>query len=374
MGGDARLSVLLLLLGCFGAEPRADDDEGPLPRAVALVAAREDGRPLSVYFALEPNPRGRVDVRVTDRIALAGPRGVFTLGNGERQSDRWAVVEEVQAARVSLALPVGPAWSLQRFQPRQAWFTAATAPTMLCDLVGAACEPAETPPPALSLRRAGPAGGFRLALREGTLRFWPPHLPEGSDGERILDDVAGLLAVRWLEALPGAAVREYLDRSFRGVGRLTAISGAVELDGELGEWNASDPDVVESPWQAAVRRNWLGPHDASFSIAARATATRLCFAGRFRDDDLREGDVLTLHLGADRWALPLHPDAVADGLVLAREPFGHRFEVCRTRTPSGASVPFSALLQDRDGEDDADLLATSPLFDGRPAGALYLPP
>jgi hypothetical protein len=379
LGGRSRLTFLCLLVACLlvacgEADDGSETEDGPLPRAVAIVAQRGGGAPVSVYFAVEPNPRGKVDVRLTNRITLPGPRGAFTLSASQDEPAHWALVEEVRSARVALPLPPTSAWTLQRFQPRQAWFSTEDAPAQLCDLLRGDCSPAPTPPPALSLRRAGPGGGFRLGLEAGTLRFWPPYLPPGADGELILDDVTALLAVRWLQALPAAPVLEYLDRSFRGAGRLEATAGVVTLDGNLEEWRDADPNVVDAPWQAAVREHWTGPADASYSIGAMATPTRLCFAGRYRDDDLRPGDVLTLHLAAERWTVPLHPGAQAEGLVLAPEPFGHRFEVCRAHAAVVGTVPFAALLQDRDGEDEADLLSTSPLYDGQPAGTLSLPP
>ncbi len=370
MGGHAQLILLLGLLGCSGGG--AEGDEGPLPRAVALVAMRTDGEPLSVYFAVEPNPRGRIDVRVTDAMALPGPRGVHAVGTSE--GGRWRLVEEVRATTEPIPLPTGPRWSLLRLQTRQAWFSAPGVRDQLCELPSPRCAEAPTPPAPLTLRRPGPGGGFRLDLTDGTVRFWPPHLPDGAEGERIVDGVATLLAVRWLEGLPAAPVREYLDRTFHGVGGLAATEGAVVLDGALDEWRDSVPDVVESPWQVAVRRHWSGPDDASFSVAALAAPTALCFAGRLRDDDLREGDVLTLHVGEARWTLPLRPGAEADGLVVREERFGYRFEVCREGRPPAATLPFAAILQDRDGEDEADILSTSPIFRGGPAGTLRLPP
>lgn len=373
MGGHAQLILLLGLLGCSGQGAEVDEgDEGPLPRAVALVAMRSDGEPVSVYFAVEPNPRGRIDVRVADAMALPGPRGVHAVSTSE--GGRWQLVEEVRSTAAPIPLPPGPRWSLLRLQTRQAWFSAAGLPDQLCELPSPRCAEAPTPPSPLTLRRPGPGGGFRLDLTDGTVRFWPPHLPVGAEGERIVDGVATLLAVRWLEGLPAAPVREYLDRTFHGLGGLVAAEGAVALDGALDEWRDSVPDVVESPWQVAVRRHWTGPDDASFSVAALATPTALCFAGRIRDDDLREGDVLTLHVGEARWTLPLRPGVEADGLVVQEERFGYRFEVCREGRPPAAVVPFAALLQDRDGEDEADMLSTSPIFRGVPAGTLRLPP
>jgi hypothetical protein len=341
---------------------------------VAFVALRTDGRPLGGYFAVEPNPRGRVDVRLTNRITLLGPKGVFTLEPGADAAGRWTLVEELHGTRLALPLPDDGEWSFAGALAPDAWFSAPSHGHQRCDLFGRSCAADAAGPPTPTLRRQGPGEGFRLATVNGTLRFWPPHLPEGADGEAILGDVSRLLAVRWLDVLPTAAVREYLDRSFRGAARLEAEAAPTTLDGDLDDWRATEPEVVDSPWQAAVRRNWHGPADASFSIAARFDGDTLCFAGRLRDDDLREGDQLTLHFGAERWVLPLQPGAGTEGLVVAREPFGFHFEACRRAPPHDRSTPFAALLEDRDGDDDADILSTAPIFDGQPAGALLFPP
>ena len=162
MGGRARLSLLLLLLAaCAGQNGVAEELPGPLPRAVAVVAVRGDQHPVSVYFAVEPNPRGRVDVRVANRITLPGPHGAFTLAATQGEPPRWALVEEVHAARVSLPLPAGRKWALLRFQPHQAWFSSASAPDQLCDLFGSGCNGAPTPTP--------PRGALRASCS-----FYPP--------------------------------------------------------------------------------------------------------------------------------------------------------------------------------------------------------
>lgn len=370
MGGHARLSLLSLLLLACGEDDGAEKEKG-LPRAVALVAERTDGSAVSVYFAVQPNARDRIDVRITDGVVLPGPRGVHALGDAGQ--GRWRLLEEVRSTTEALPLPVGPLWTLERLQTRRAWFAAPGAPDQLCEFPAPRCAPAPALPPELSLRRAGPGGGFRLGLDEEQLAFWPPHIPDSADGEPILEGVRELLAVRWLEGRPASAVLEYLDRTFRGVGRLEAVEGEVTVDGEFEEWRTAVPDVVDSPWQAAVRRNWTGPDDASFSVAARRTPAQLCFAGRFRDDAPSEGDELILQLGESRWTLPLAPGSIADGFVVRPERFGYRFELCRP-TPDGAGPwPFAALFQDVDGTDSPDILSTAPIFGGVAAGTLTLP-
>lgn len=369
MGGHAKLSLLsLLLLACV--EDDGAEKEGGLPRAVALVVERTDGSAVSVYFAVQPNARDRIDVRATDGVVLPGPRGVHALADAGE--GRWRLLEEVRSTTEVLPLPAGPPWTLQRLQTRRAWFAAPGAPDQLCEFPAPRCAPAPTLPPVLSLRRAGPGGGFRLGLDEGRLAFWPPHLPDSADGEPILEGVRGLLAVRWLEGQPTAAVLEYLDRSFRGVGRLEAVEGEVKVDGELEEWRTAVPDVVDSPWQAAVRRSWTGPDDASFSVAARRTPAQLCFAGRFRDDQLGEGDELIMQLGESQWTLPLATGRDADGFVVRRERYGYRFELCRPAPNGSGALPFAALFQDVDGTDAPDILSTAPIFAGVPAGTLKL--
>lgn len=387
MGRRLALSALLLA-GCAPG-PDVSEPAGPasaeaLPRAVAVAMAVGGGQPLTAYFTVVPNPRGHLDVRVVNDLELPGEQGVFRLAPEEGARPGWELTEQLRHARVPLLLPPDAALRPTRLEPASAWFFPESGAGYRCDLRTGACAEAPTRPE-VELTHTGPGHGFRFTLTDRTLRFHLPRQDDAADGEIVATRVREVIGVRWMHTLPDGAVQEYLDRTFRGRGTLRATAGDVVVDGQMDEWTVAEPGVVDAPWQARVRDHWRGPTDASFSVDARSSAARLCFGGRFRDDDLRAGDTLTFAVGPARVTLDLAAGTVrvvavgeeaAAGPPEARvspELFGWHYEVCVPHTPltrERREVAFAAWYTDVDGADPADELGTAPVAGDTPTGTL----
>ncbi len=368
------LAILVLDACSDPAEPAAH----PLPRAVA-VALTSRGEPLTVFFDVQPNLNGHVDVRIASGLELPGQHAVFAIEPVDPGRKAWALVERLGGARVAFDLPALVRLHPARLDDHTAWFYDHDGATgWRCAMDTGACLEDPNGIPEIVLERPGPGSGFRLELEEGTLRFHHAHQAAETPGDVVATRVTDLLGVRWYSEAPTATVREYLDRSFRGRSSLEAHFGDVVLDGALEEWVAEEPAVVESPWQAAVRGGWFGPEDASFSVAVRWSDADVCFAGRLRDDALTSEDLFTVAIGRERWLMsPLDPSSADGRAIVQKEAFGWRFELCHERPSvlrSGREVPFAVLYRDHDAGTDADLLSTAPLFRGVPAGSLTLEP
>lgn len=375
--GLVRLALLAAAAGCASSSESQDPDR--LPRAVAVAMVVGGGQPMTAWFSVEPNPRGHVDVRVANGLEFPGKDGVFGLDPVSPGRDAWRLTERLGGATVDFALPTGAHLRPLRLDDDEAWFYERDAVSgWACALRTGACRAVGDLPPELPLTRPGPGAGFALTLDdEGTLRFRQPH--QGTTaGDIVASRVVDVVAVRWYLAAPSSRVAEYVDRTFRGRGGLRVRFGAVTVDGELDEWGDAEPEVVEAPWQAAVRDDWTGPDDASFSIAARWSADDLCFAGRLRDDVLTADDALTFVLRKDRYVLPLAAPELADfPAAVHAEAFGWHYEACVPRprwTTERGDKPFSASLRDHDEGTDGDLLATAPVFGQLPVGYLELVP
>lgn len=374
----SRTGLILALLALAACVDPSAPGQHPLPRAVA-VALTSRGEPLTVFFDVQPNSNGHVDARIASGLELPGQNAVFAIEPADPGRKAWSLTERIGGARVAFNLPAAVSVHPARLEDHAAWFYDHDGSTgWRCALDTGACAEDPAGIPEIVLEQPGPGSGFRLELAEGTLRFHHAHQSEDTPGDVVATRVTDLLGVRWYNEAPSATVREYLDRSFRGRSSLEAHFGDVQVDGELEEWLAEEPAVVESPWQAAVRTGWFGPEDASFSVAVRWSDADVCFAGRLRDDALTPEDLFTVAIGRERWLLaPLDPGFADGRAVLTKEPFGWRFELCHERPPvlrSGREVPFAVLYRDHDEGSDADLLSTAPLFRGVPAGSLTLEP
>lgn len=391
MGGRFALSLAVALAagapGC--ASERHSGAAEPLPRAVAVAVVVTGGQPLTAYFSVLPNQRGHIDVRVANNLQLPGAEGVFRLVPNGPERTGWTLREELGHAQVPLRLPETEPLRPVRFEFTSAWLFPEAGPGWKCDLRSGACEVSEAAPE-LELTHPGPGDGFRLHLDGETLRFRQPHQADSSEGEIVATRVLRLLSVRWLHEPVDEDVQEHLDRTFRGRVTLRAASGPATADGVMDEWAAAEPAVVDAPWQAGVREHWMGPSDASFSVAARAEESRVCFGGRFRDDDLTEGDTLTFAMGHVRTVLNLTSGVAASGsaststsrgeagapsttAVVEPEVLGWHYELCTDRPARSAERPeitFAAWYTDQDGVESPDELGTAPLFGATPTGTL----
>lgn len=379
------LALTLLLAAC--SSETAPVAAEPLPRAVAVAMVAAGGQPLTAYFGVEPNPRGHVDVRVARGLQLPGPKGIFRLAPDDNSRRAWTLTEELGNARVPMQLPGDVALRPVRFEEASAWLFPAEDRGYRCDLRTGACVEAQELP-SLPLTHTGPGEGFRLSLQDRTLRFRQPHQPDTHEGEIVASRVLDIIGVRWLHELPDPEVLEYLDRTFRGRSTVWAAEGDVVVDGEMAEWAVAEPAVVDAPWQAAVRDHWHGPSDASFSVAVRSTPARVCFGGRFRDDERLPGDELHFALGPTEVRLDLVSGAVSVNAAeergdsipeahLGPEAFGWHYEVCVPRTGRArdrTELAFAAWITDVDGTDPGDELGTAPVVSGTPTGTLKLSP
>lgn len=368
---------LALLVGCASSSESQDPDR--LPRAVSVAMVVKGGHPLTAWFSVSPNPRGHIDVRVANGLEFPGKDGVFGLDPVDPGHQQWRLTERLGGATVEFELPGTTRARPIRVDQQEAWFYARDADTgWACSLRTGGCRAVEGRPVAATMTRPGPGAGFALTLDElGTLRFRQPHQPEGA-GDVVAARVVEVVAVRWQLAEASSRVTEYVDRTFRGRGGLRAKFGEVTVDGRLTEWAGAEPDVVEAPWQAAIRDHWTGPSDGSFSIASRWSKTRLCFAGRLRDDALTPDDSLTFVLRRERYELPLAAPELAEfPAVVVRETFGWHYEACVPRpawTVERGEKPLSIMFRDHDPGADADLLSSAPVFGTTPVGYLELVP
>ncbi len=366
MIGAFLLSALLLsaVTGCRGLSPVG---RGLLPAELSILAETRAGVPLSLLLSLRRNTRDQLDVRVADGAQLYDGRRVWELvpdGTGLR------VDEHVTGARRPLGFQSGAPPQILALRGRRAW-VATDAGTVACTLPDGACTAADAAP-ALPLDHPGPGKGFRIELSNSDVRLFLPQ-DTSIDGLRLATNVGRLLAVQWVRS-PSSASALAVNRRFRGRARVHALAEAVTLDGDLDDWRAAAPLVVEEPWQLQSGADqWSGPRDASFSVAATWTAERICLAGRVRDEALGAEDVLDLHVDALRVALHLDGRPGSDGFV-QREWFGARYEVCIPTAKVRATdrLPFSVRFTDVDDGATATHLASAPEADGAPLGELLL--
>ncbi len=366
------MSLLALLTACSTHLEQADPDR--LPRAVAVAMILAEHQRVTAYFSVEPNPRGHIDVRIANGLEFPGSEAVFAVEPDGDDRYSWHITERLGGAQMPFLTPGTEQVRVTRLDDRDVWlFPRGGTAGWACALLTGRCREVTEPFPELPMTRTGPGSGFRLALEEKTLRFRQPHQTDDARADVVATRVGAVVGVRWYLKAPSARVAEYIDRTFRGRGTLRAKFREVVVDGRLDEWAAAEPEVVDAPWQADVRRHWTGRDDASFSVAALWSEDSLCLAGRLRDDVRTAKDKLTLVIRKERRDVPLlNPP---DNAVLAHEDFGWHYEVCWPRpwfATAGASVPIAVQLHDEDGTGDVDVLATAPIFGTIPVGALDL--
>lgn len=341
----------------------------PLPHSVSLVLETDADELISLLVAVEPNDRGRLDVRVSEGVQLPGGGRVVVV---ERHAGRWHVGGALTGRRVELPLADGT-WNLTRVRGGGLWFTGADG-IHRCEMSTASCVAGPGLPPPVESEMDGPEAGFRVALDDrGLVRVLLPHHEVRGQGEVVAADIVRVVSVRWLVDAPDRRIQEYLDRTFRGRTSLFAQDLAVTVDGDLVEWAGIEPAVVDAPWQAEVRTGWTGASDASFSVAAAIDGDRVCFAGRLRDDRIVPGDALLVTLADDTHAIPL--DRPGPGAVVRDEWFGKRYEACWT-SPVTLDDGHAALVvsyRDADGEGLASVVATSPAHARGATGTITVP-
>ncbi len=363
--GNARLVATLLLAGVACTE---GPQMPPLPHSVSIVLETSGGRLLSLLVAVEPNDRGSLDVRVSEGVQLPGGGRVVVV---EPVEGNWNVGGALTGRRVPLPLPAG-AWSLSRVRGKHLWF-AGDGGLQRCEMATASCETAPGLPPPVESESEGPEAGFRVVLDEaGIIRVLLPHQASPSGGEVVATLIRRVVSVRWLVDAPDRRTQEYLDRTFRGRSSLRAPRMAVTVDGELDEWAAIEPAVVEAPWQAEVRLGWTGARDASFSVAAAVDGENLCFAGRLRDDKILPGDAILVTLGSETTTLAV--DRPPPGAVVRDEWFGKRYEACWPSpvTLADGHEPLVVSYRDADGEGLASVMASSPSRDPGATGTIIV--
>ncbi len=314
------MTLLTILLACGTLAPSTH-----LPNAVSVATEGENGVVRSFLIELHRNAREQLDVRIAEGIRLYDGRHVWAIDGTTRRD---------LVANTSDTVPD----------------------------TGAPVERDHT----------GPGSGFHVELdAAGRLSIRLPTQPSPGGGTVVAARVARILGVSWVQGQT-AASRPVIDRVFRGRATLLARKQVVVVDGDLSEWSGADVTVVESSWQLEEGGiTWQGARDASFSIAAAWQPGTVCFSGRVRDDDVREGDRIDIHIRDQTWSVPL-AGAVEDGeTCVTPELFGLRFETCRSvaqATSSSLGVFSRALLHDDDGVGFPTELATAAALTTGPAG------
>lgn len=316
------MNLLGLLLACGSLAQGTR-----LPHAVSIATEGDHGAVRSYLVELRRNAREQLDVRIAEGVRLYDGRHVWAI-------DGSAARDLVENQAVAERIPDG-----------------------LLDL---------------ALDHAGPGSGFHVELdAAGRLSVRLPIQPHVGDGAVVAAHVTRILGVSWVQG-DTLASRPVIDRVFRGRATLLARRTPIVVDGELSEWSSADVSVVESSWQIEEGGvTWQGPRDASFSIAAAWQPGQVCFAGRVRDDDIRAGDSLELHIRDQTWIVPLSQAQQDAETAVQGELFGRRFETCRgvpQATATSLGVFSRATLRDDDGVGFPTVLATAASLTNGPAG------
>ncbi|MFN7142194.1 MAG: hypothetical protein ACK4YP_00335 [Myxococcota bacterium] len=350
---------LALLAGC---DQLAPSRRALLPSELSVLAETTDGEPLSLLLGLRRNSRDQLDVRIAEGAQVYDGRRVWAL---EGTAGGLAVVDRVTGERVVFAAGQDP--RLLALHQRTAWLEG-PAGTLACSLKDGRCG--IEPIPDLPLDHPGPGAGFQLALHGETLRV---HLPqEQVDGIVLAEGIARVIGVYWVRGSTGEA-DAVVHRTFRGRARVHALARPVTADGDLGDWPDAAPLVVEAPWQLQSGADgWSGERDASFSVAATWSADTVCVAGRIRDEDVRDGDVLTVRVDTTTRTFPLTGAAPAGG-ALERGWLAAAWEACLPLPAMpGARIPFAVSYTDADGDGPVTVLASAPSAGDVPLGELVL--
>ncbi len=349
--GRGSLALLGFVAGCTDAP-----DMPPLPHSVSIVLETDDEQVVSLLAAVEPNDRGRLDVRVSEGVVLPGGGRVVLVTPAH---GGWAVGGALTGRRVPLSLPTS-AWRLARVRGGHLWFSGDEG-LQRCEMATSTCLPTGELPPGPEVQAAGPELGFRVTLDDdGNVFVLLPHHDGAGAGERVASDVRRIVSVRWLVDAPEPRIQEYLDRTFRGRADFLAPDLDVVVDGRLSEWGEIEPAVVDAPWQAEVRDGWNGPDDASFSAALAVDGDALCVAGRLRDDRRLDGDAVVLSLEGELFTVPVARHSATTSV--RAEWFGWRYEACLPGLAAeiDEDTPIVLSYRDADGQGLASVIATSP--------------
>ena len=355
-----RFGALIGLLGVAGCDQLGATSESILPVQLSLLVEQVDGTPLSVVVDLRRNSRQQLDVRVSrgqrffDGVHLWE---MFAVRNEDAFSYRMQDLLTHTSRDLPMRMSTAP--DLLGIDHNQVWVGQGDR-IFDCRFARWSCTPVSEVGP-FPYEHQGPGRGFHVRL-EGAQVLLTLPMDATSAGEPILDGVRRVLGLHWIRErfLQSDPV---LNRMFRGRADLTAPELDVVVDGDLEEWTASDPVVVDAAWQIeAGAPSWSGVQDASFSVAAARSGENTCFAGRVRDDHFVEGDAVHIRLGERDVLVPL-VGAPSDW-------FGVRFEQCVPFVLGTTSVPFGVLLQDQDPGEAPTRLSTSPELLGLPTGTL----
>lgn len=327
--------------------------------------------PLSVVLDLRRNSRNELDVRIAEGMRLWDGRHLWEIapttgaeGHGLRVNDLHASLGGDIPLHADAPLQVA------RMTRRDVWVRLPNGSIAQCELDRPRCAPGALEP--LPLDHPGPGVGFQLSLENGELRLQVPFAP--APGIEILDHVTSVLGVHWVHEA-WLDRDPLLDRTYRGRGTITAVPLLVTLDGDLHEWKAAEPLIVEAPWQVESGADrWSGNRDAGFSVAAartsRVNGPVACFAGRIRDDDWTPDDALTFYVGGVQLAVALLTPSTVDSRV-GDGWFSRAYEVCLPISTELPELPFSVVFRDHDEEGDT-VLASAPTVGGHPTGILRI--
>ncbi len=330
-----------------------------LPSDLSVLVETWQGEPQSILLGLTRNSRDQLDVRVAEGAQVADGRRVWRF----LESPEGVRFEDRVEGRVVLAT-VGT--RLLAAHQRYAWIEGEGG-VYRCDIRDATCSLGKLPNPPLD--HPGPGAGFRVDLHDGTLRLFLPQ-DTSTEGVALASGVSRIIGVYWVRGATGEADTT-LNRTFRGRARIHAQARAITEDAVLDDWSAAAALVVDAPWQLQSGADgWSGEHDGSFSVAATWTAEKICFAGRVRDDDLRGGDTIVLHIADQLEEIPLSTasSSVTPGW------WGASWERCvaTARLPAQGTLPFAASFVDHDRGETPTVLATAPEEGGAPLGELIL--
>lgn len=348
---------MIWLLACASIK-----HDGLLPAQVSLVVEANDGQVYSLLLDLHRNLRDQIDLRVSEGYRLYDGQHIWQV---QPSGAGLSLTELVSEQQVLLPVPTDASVELRAMSRDAVWVQSDRL--YRCGFSDRRCAPAQDID-VLPLTHPGPMLGFAVGLSAGKISLTLP-VDEGREGQILFEDVRRIIGIHWIRDIDPRTV-PMAERTFRGRALMWAPSRAVVADGRLDDWADAAPLVVTNSWQLESGGPlWQGARDSSFSLAAAALDERhLCFAGRIRDDQPQDDDQLILHLGEQRWVVPLHTPSTL--LQTRAEWFSQTWELCVEATLD-PTLPFAATLVDADA-DGTTILASAPLRSGQPDGLLRI--
>jgi hypothetical protein len=364
--------MILWLLGCLELEGHQ-----VLPVQLSLMVQLQDGSVRSLLVELGKVADHQMDVREVEGPLLYDGRHLWLWREDRLQDLLGALQVELPRSGELLGIDRNTIWMRSAegtfrcdMTQKPMWTgTPAKDPNVVCAPT--------TDEVSLRMSHPGPGDGFRVSLRDSSVRL---RLPADEDeGQTIRQDVAKILGLRWVRE-PRAG--DHIESFYRGQASFTAQDLQVQVDGDLREWGEGmGPLVVQRTWQVEEGRDtWSGPQDASFSVAVVRSTTDVCVAGRIRDDERMEGDTLIVYLDQNQIVLPfwmLLSNAQAQSttpdrnLAVGRDWYGTHYEACLPLPSHQNRLSFSITYADVDAAGTTRL-STAP-YDS-PAGVLHLSP